>query len=76
MERGKLIYKNVKEHNIAEESLCKEYKDLLELFMKHRQNIDLENVILRPWQSSLLEYIKPSDREVIWVIGARCNEGK
>ena len=76
MEKGKLIYETVKERNIAEESLCKEYKDLLELFMKHKQNIDLENVLLRPWQASLLEYMKPSDREVIWVIGAKCNEGK
>ena len=76
MEQGRLIYESVKERNIAEESLRKEYRELLELFMKHKQNIDLENVLLRPWQTSLLKYMKPSDREVIWVIGTKCNEGK
>ena len=33
-------------------------------------------MILRPWQEGLLNYIKPSDREVIWVIGRKGNEGK
>ena len=44
--------------------------------MKNKQNIDVENVILRPWQEGLLNYIKPSDREIIWVIGRKGNEGK
>ena len=34
IEMGKLIYETVKERNIAEESICKEYKELMELFMK------------------------------------------
>ena len=31
---------------------------------------------LRAWQSKLQEYIIPSDREIIWVVGESGNEGK
>ena len=34
IEMGKLIYETVKKRNIVEESICKEYKELMELFMK------------------------------------------
>ena len=34
IEMGKLIYETVKERNIVEGSICKEYKELMELFMK------------------------------------------
>merc|ERR1712081_153850 len=73
---GKIIYEEIKEHEISEESLRREYKEAKELYIKHKKNIDLDNVILRPWQRALLQYIKPSTREVIWVIGKQGNEGK
>jgi len=73
---GKIIYEEIEEHEIPEESLRREYKEAKELYIKHKKNIDLDNVILRPWQKALLEYIKPSTREVIWVIGKHGNEGK
>ena len=76
MELGKTIYEQVKEYNINEESIPKEYKEPLELYMKQKRNIDPDNVVLRSWQESLLNYIKPTDREIIWVQGERCNEGK
>ena len=76
MERGKLLYEEVNQQGIQEESLCQEYKELLDIFRKQKKNIDIENVILRPWQESLLEYMNPSDREIIWVIGVHGNEGK
>ena len=76
VERGKQIYEEVGKYGIKEESLCSEYKELLEMYMKQRKNIDVDNVILRCWQESLLQYLKPSNREVIWVIGRRGNEGK
>ena len=44
--------------------------------MKQKRNIDAENVKLRSWQKSLLNYIKPTDREVILYQGENCNEGK
>ena len=73
---GKIIYEKIEEHDIPEESLRREYKEAKDLYIKHKKNIDLDNVILRPWQKALLEYIKPSTREVIWVIGKHGNEGK
>jgi len=73
---GKIIYEEIEEHEIPEESLRREYKEAKELYIKHKKNIDLDNVILRPWQKALLEYIKPSTREIIWVIGKHGNEGK
>ena len=73
---GKIIYEEIEEHEISEESLRREYKEAKELYIKHKKNIDLDNVILRLWQKALLEYIKPSTREVIWVIGKHGNEGK
>ena len=73
---GEIVYKHAKEYGIPEESLPKEYKEAKDLYVKNKQNIDVENVILRPWQEGLLNYIKPSDREVIWVIGRKGNEGK
>ena len=73
VERGKQIYEEVGKYGIKEESLCSEYKELLEMYMKQRKNIDVDNVILRCWQESLLQYLKPSNREVIWVIGRRVN---
>ena len=73
---GKIIYEKIEEHEIPEESLRREYKEAKELYIKHKKNIDLDNVILRPWQKALLEYIKPSTREIIWVIGKHGNEGK
>merc|ERR1711923_195231 len=76
LELGRILYEEAKEREIPEESLRKEYKEAKELYIKHKRNIDLENVILRPWQKALLEYIKPSTREVIWVIGKHGNEGK
>jgi hypothetical protein len=76
MQLGEIVYKHVKDRGIPEESLPKEYKEAKDLYVKNKQNIDVENVILRPWQEGLLNYIKPSDREVIWVIGRKGNEGK
>ena len=73
---GKIIYEEIKEHEISEESLRREYKEAKELYIKHKKNVDLDNVILRPWQEALLEYIKPTNREIIWVIGRKGNEGK
>ena len=76
MEMGEIIYKIAKECNIPEESLPREYKDAKELYVKHNQTIELTNVVLRYWQESLPNHIKPSEREIIWSIGRRGNERK
>ena len=71
IKRGKKISEEVGKYGIKEESLCLEYKELLDMYMKQRENIDVDNVILRTWQTALLQYMKPSYRDVIWVIGKR-----
>ena len=76
LERRKILYEEVNQLGIQEESLCQEYRVLLDIYRKQKKNIDIENVILRPWQESLLQYMKPSDREIIWVVGVKGNEGK
>ena len=73
---GKNIYEEVNKYGIKEESLCQEYKELLDMYMKQRNMIDIDNVILRTWQTALLEYMVPTNREVIWIIGTKGNEGK
>ena len=76
LELGRMIVEKAKSLGIAEESLRSEYKKAKELYLKHKKNVDIENVILRSWQDSLLQYLKPSNREIIWVIGRKGNEGK
>ena len=34
------------------------------------------DVVLKPWQEKLLKLMKPSEREIIWIIGKDGNEGK
>ena len=44
---------------IAEESLRPEFKEMLDLYRKQREYMNINQVILRPWQQSLLEYMSP-----------------
>merc|ERR1712030_312012 len=69
-------YEDVNKYGIKEESLCQEYKELLDMYMKQRNMIDIDIAILRTWQTALLEYMVPTNREVIWIIGTKGNEGK
>ena len=74
---GERIYNIVGQEGIKEESIPSVYKEALDLFVKQKQAIDQTNVILRPWQEELLTKIEnPTDREVIWVRGAKGCEGK
>ena len=76
VELGREVYNYIHEAKIIQESLSKERLEALDLYIKQKQKLDRENTKLRPWQQSLLEYIKPTDREVIWVRGINGNEGK
>ena len=76
MELGKLVAKTVVEKKIPQDSFCSEYKDALDLYWNKKQLMNIDNVILKPWQSALIEYMEKSKREVIWVQGAKCEEGK
>ena len=74
--QGKILYQSMYDMDIAEESLRPEFKEMLDFYRKQREYVNVNQVILRPWQQSLLEHMKPSDREIIWVIGKKGNEGK
>merc|ERR1712208_174117 len=76
METGKIIAKAIKDGKIPQDSLCSEDKDTLDLYWNKKQLMNIDNVILKPWQSALIEYMEKSKREVIWVQGAKCEEGK
>merc|ERR1712055_994688 len=68
---GKIVAKTIKEKKIPPDSLSIEYKDALDLYWNKKQLMDIENVILKTWQESLLQYLKPSNREIIWIQGAK-----
>ena len=73
MEISRIIERGI----VLEESLTKEDKRALDTYQKQCPCIDISNIILRPWQQNALELCKiPTDREVIWIIGRRGNEGK
>ena len=76
MEAGKIIAKQIKDGKIAQDSLCSEDSDALHLYWNKKQLMNIDNIILKHWQGALLNYMKPSYREVIWVQGAKCDEGK
>ena len=76
METGKIIAKAIKEGKIPQDSLCSEDSEAFHLYWNKKQLMNIDNVIFKPWQTALLHYMKPSYREVIWVQGAKCEEGK
>ena len=73
---GEIVAKTVVEKKIPQDSLSIEYKDALDLYWNKKQLMNIDNVILKSWQSALIEYMEKSKREVIWVQGAKCEEGK
>ena len=74
---GERVYKIIAEDDISEESIPPVYKDSLNLFVKQKQIMDQQNIILREWQEDLLNKIEnPTYRDVIWVKGANGCEGK
>ena len=71
MEVGKIVAECIKNEEIPQDSLSNEHKDALDLYWNKKQLMNIDNVILKTWQSALIEYMKPSFREVIWVQGAK-----
>jgi len=69
---GQIVGELLKSGNIDPRSLRREYSKALEIMNVPDKITDT----LRPWQQKLLEDIKPSDRNIIWVIGKNGAEGK
>ena len=64
------------EGEVREDGLDKEYKEALDLYKKQIPRVEIETVVLREWQKELIESMRPSMREIIWVVGRKGNEGK
>ena len=76
---GERIYKVLMETNAKEESLSRQHKEALDLYQKKRLFFSSDaKVTLFNWQKGALsEFVnQPTNREVVWVKGARGNEGK
>ena len=75
-ETGKIIEEHVEREDINPNSLRKEY--ILALDVHHNENQLQEDKLtsLKPWQSKLLELMKPSERQILWIRGSVGNEGK
>merc|ERR1712236_141228 len=73
---GGIVAKTVVEKKIPQDSLSSGYNDAFDLYRNKKQLMNIDNVILKSWQSALIEYMGKSKREVIWVQGAKCEEGK
>ena len=74
---GKTVYQFLGQGVCSEHALPEEMKNALDIYMKQVQEVNHNNVELKPWQKELLEYINnPTQRQIIWVVGQSCGEGK
>ena len=78
IELGEKISKVLTNTNAKEESLSKKNKEAFNLYQSKKFAINPnDDLKLYPWQQQAIDLMqKPSLREVIWVKGARGNEGK
>lgn len=71
---GQILEELLNKEDIDPKSLRKEYVNALEVnSLKKGGN---EGKSLKPWQKSLLDLMKPTQREIIWVSGEKGAEGK
>ena len=74
---GKELYKLLGEGLVSTEALPNDMQETVNLYMKQCNTVDHMDAELKPWQKELLELINsPTDREIIWIVGKSCGEGK
>jgi len=74
---GKTVYRFLGQGVCSEHALPEEMRNALDIYMKQVQEVNHNNVELKPWQKELLEYTNnPTQRQIIWVVGKSCGEGK
>ena len=75
---GEKISKVLTDTNTKEESLSKKHREAFDMYQSRKCAINPNaDIKLYPWQQQAMDLIqKPTYREVIWVKGARGNEGK
>ena len=71
-EKGLFIKNSLRNGEIDPDILTEEHYKA----MKTRFPTPQVEVILKQWQEKLVELIKPSEREIIWIVGSVGNEGK
>ena len=71
-ETGIFIKEFIKNNNMDPELLTKEQRKAIQT----KLSVPKTEAVLKPWQKKLAELIKPSEREIIWIVGAEGNEGK
>lgn len=72
LEKGLFIKDYIQRTNIDPKMLRKEYQKVI----KTKVGESKVDLILKPWQEKLLELMKPSEREILWIVGPEGNEGK
>ena len=72
LEKGEFIKDYIQQQKIDPKILRREHQKAV------KTSIDrpLLDVVLRPWQEKLLKLMKPSEREILWIVGKDGNEGK
>ena len=75
---GEEISRIVSDGEVYEGCLTHEYKYALELYKQHKKKIEVEEVVLRPWQKVAFDLFQhsPNDRTVIWIYDKCGNIGK
>jgi hypothetical protein len=80
LNQGRLISELLHKHeDLSEDALSQEFRHCLQQFRHSCLNLGTlyEEVTLRPWQKELMAFLnKPSQHQVIWVVGSQGNEGK
>ena len=73
---GSLVKTTLLTQSIEPQSLRKEMREALDIHECYKK-LDTDTCNLKGWQKELLSLMEtPTDREIIWVIGKRGNEGK
>ena len=70
---GQIVNDVLVAEDINPNSLRKEYKNALEISSLKKEK---KCETLKSWQEKVLDLMKPSEREIIWIIGRRGAEGK
>ena len=74
---GKELYKLLGEGLVSLEALPKDMQKAVDLYMTQSNTVNHTDADLKSWQKELIELINtPTDREIIWIVGKSCGEGK
>ena len=70
---GTILKELIKDNDIDPMSLRKDYQKALDVDVSKKE---YQHHALKPWQEQLLNLMKPSQREIIWICGNKGAEGK